>query len=98
MALLLAFYAAAALLAFGREGFNAFVVLFVISNLLHFTCASLSEHLKTMDRYTTLAAEQLIAADQQVSWGRLILEPPWTFFRTYVLKAGFLDEIGRAHV
>ncbi|MEQ6290863.1 AEC family transporter [Vogesella sp. GCM10023246] len=26
-----------ALLAFGREGFNAFVVLFVISNLLHFT-------------------------------------------------------------
>ncbi|MFC3531272.1 AEC family transporter [Vogesella facilis] len=26
-----------ALLAFGRDGFNAFVVLFVISNLLHFT-------------------------------------------------------------
>ncbi len=31
------------------------------SNLLHFTCSSLSEHLKTMDRYTTLAAEQLLA-------------------------------------
>ena len=30
------------------------------SNLLHFTCDSLSEHLKVMDRYTTLAAEQLI--------------------------------------
>ena len=46
-----------------------------------------------MDRYTTLAAEQLIAAKQQVSWGRLIFEPPWTFFRTYVLKAGFLDGV-----
>ena len=63
------------------------------SNLLHFTCNSLSEHLKTMDRYTTLAAEQLLATGQKVTWGRLILEPPWTFFRTYVLKLGFLDGI-----
>jgi len=29
-------------------------------NLLHFTCGSLSEHLKTLDRYTTLAAEELV--------------------------------------
>ena len=27
--------------------------------ILHYTCDSLSEHLKTMDRYTTLAAEQI---------------------------------------
>jgi len=63
------------------------------SNLLHFTCNSLSEHLKTMDRYTTLAAEQLIAAGERPSWGRLVLEPPWTFFRTYVLKLGILDGV-----
>ncbi len=63
------------------------------SNLLHFTCNSLSEHLKTMDRYTTLAAEQLLATGEQVTWGRLILEPPRTFFRTYVLKLGFLDGV-----
>ena len=62
-------------------------------NLLHFTCDSLSEHLKTMDRYTTLAAEQLVASKQKVTWGRLIFEPPWTFFNTYVLKAGFLDGV-----
>jgi len=61
------------------------------SNLLHFTCNSLSEHLKTMDRYTTLAAEQLLAAGEKPSYGRLILEPPWTFLRTYVLQFGFLD-------
>src|SRR5580658_9742683 len=63
------------------------------SNILHFTCNSLSEHLKTMDRYTTLAAEQLLATGDKVTWGRLILEPPWTFFRTYVLKGGFLDGV-----
>ncbi len=62
-------------------------------NLLHFTCDSLSEHLKTMDRYTTLAAEQLVESKLKVTWGRLIFEPPWTFFNTYVLKAGFLDGV-----
>ena len=61
------------------------------SNLLHFTCDSLSEHLKVMDRYTTLAAEQLLAIGEKPTWGRLIFEPPWTFFQTYVLKAGYLD-------
>ena len=60
------------------------------SNLLHFTCDSLSEHLKSMDRYTTLAAEQMIAAGRRVTWGRLIFEPVWTFFSSYVLKRGFL--------
>lgn len=63
------------------------------STLLHFTCDSLSEHIKTMDRYTTLAAEQLIDARRQVSWGRLIFEPPWTFFNTYFLKRGFMDGV-----
>jgi glycosyltransferase involved in cell wall biosynthesis len=63
------------------------------SNLLHFTCESLSEHLKTMDRYTTLAAEQLLESGESVTWGRLIFEPPWTFFNTYVLKLGFLDGV-----
>lgn len=61
------------------------------SNLLHFTCSSLSEHLRTMDRYTTLAAEQLIANREPVTLSRIIAEPPWTFFQTYVVKLGFLD-------
>ena len=30
------------------------------ANILHFTCSSLSEHLKTMDRYTTLAAQEIL--------------------------------------
>ena len=61
------------------------------SNLLHFTCQSLSEHLKTLDRYTTLAAEQLVSARRKVGWGSLLFNPLWTFFRGYVLQRGFLD-------
>jgi glycosyltransferase involved in cell wall biosynthesis len=61
------------------------------SNILHFTCSSLSEHLKTMDRYTTLAAEQLVEQKKEIGWTQLALDPPWTFFKTYVLRRGFQD-------
>jgi glycosyltransferase involved in cell wall biosynthesis len=61
------------------------------SAILHYTCASLSEHLRTMDRYTTLAAEQLIAERRRVGWTELLVDPLWTFFRTFIVKLGFLD-------
>jgi glycosyltransferase involved in cell wall biosynthesis len=61
------------------------------SDLLHFTCNSLSEHLKTLDRYTTLAAEQLVAQKANIGWSKLIVDPMWTFFRSYVIQQGFRD-------
>ncbi len=63
------------------------------SNILHFTCGSLSEHLKVMDRYTTLAAEQMVASHKKIGWRHLVLDPPWTFFRAYILQRGFLDGV-----
>ena len=60
-------------------------------NLLHFTCESLSEHLRSMDRYTTLAAEQLIDSKRSVGYRHLVGDPLWTFVKTYVLQRGFLD-------
>jgi glycosyltransferase involved in cell wall biosynthesis len=61
------------------------------SNLLHYTCDSLSEHLRTLDRYTTLAAAELIDRRTPVGWAKILINPPWTFIQTYFLKAGFLD-------
>lgn len=61
--------------------------------LLHFTCQSLSEHLRTMDRYTTLAAEQLVEQNRRVSAPQLLLRPWWEFIRTYVFKRGFQDGV-----
>jgi glycosyltransferase involved in cell wall biosynthesis len=60
-------------------------------DLLHYTCASLSEHLKTLDRYTSLAARELVARGKAVPLTRLAVDPAWTFFRTYALQRGFLD-------
>ncbi len=62
-------------------------------NLLHYTCGSLSEHLKSMDRYTTLAAEEVVARGKPVSTRRLLVDPAWTFVRTYFLQAGYLDGV-----
>jgi len=61
------------------------------SNLLHFTCDSLSAHLKTLDRYTTLAAQEVIARNRQRPAYRLAIDPAWTFVRAYLLQRGFLD-------
>ncbi len=61
------------------------------TNLLHFTCDSLSEHLKTLDRYTTLSAGELVERRVRIGLWRLILDPPWTFVKTYFFERGFLD-------
>ncbi len=63
------------------------------SNLLHFTCSSLSEHLRTLDSYTTLAAEEIVTRGKNMGFARMLFDPPWTFFRTYVLKLGILDGV-----
>jgi glycosyltransferase involved in cell wall biosynthesis len=63
------------------------------SDLLHFTCDSLSEHLKTMDRYTTLAAQEIVARKDKIGWNELLFDPGWTFWNTFVLKRGFLDGV-----
>jgi hypothetical protein len=63
------------------------------SRLLHFTCNSVSDHMRSMDRYTTLAAQEIIAKRKSVAILKLVLDPPWTFFRSYCLKLGFLDGV-----
>jgi glycosyltransferase involved in cell wall biosynthesis len=60
-------------------------------DLLHYTCQSIPEHLRTLDRYTTLAAQELVAKKKSVPAWRLALDPGWTFFRTYFIQRGFLD-------
>jgi glycosyltransferase involved in cell wall biosynthesis len=61
------------------------------SNILHFTCDSLSEHLRTLDRYTTLAAQEIASRKVRTPLYRLLLDPCWTFVKTYFVQRGFLD-------
>jgi glycosyltransferase involved in cell wall biosynthesis len=60
-------------------------------DLLHYTCDDFSQHLQTLDRYTTLAAKEIAASGDSVGLGGVLLAPPWTFLRSYVFQRGFLD-------
>jgi hypothetical protein len=59
--------------------------------LLHRPVARLEDALSRMDRYSTAGADMLIASGRRVTFMSGILHGLWTFLRTYVLRAGFLD-------
>ena len=61
------------------------------ADLLHYTCDSLSQHLLTLNRYTTLAAQELCTQGRRATAARLLLAPPLTFLKTYLLQQGFRD-------
>ena len=60
-------------------------------DLLHVPYRSLSEHLNTIDRYTTIMAEGLHARGRRAGVADLVLRPWAHFAKGYVLKRGFLD-------
>ena len=57
----------------------------------HFTCDSTEEHRRTLDRYTTLAAQESLARGDGWILPRMIAGPPWKFAETYLLRQGFRD-------
>jgi glycosyltransferase involved in cell wall biosynthesis len=59
--------------------------------LMHHSVRRLEDALSRMDRYSTAGAEQLLASGKKVSFWSGISHGLWTFIRTYLLRAGFLD-------
>jgi glycosyltransferase involved in cell wall biosynthesis len=59
--------------------------------ILHYTVRSASEHHLRLDRYTTLAAEEMRALGKSVSVGSLFFSPAAAFFKSYFLRLGILD-------
>lgn len=59
------------------------------SPLLHYPYHSIEDFLVKMNRYSTLFAEQ--KQGKRSSLGTAILHGVWAFFRSYLLKKGFLD-------
>lgn len=61
------------------------------NHLLHYTDPNLEHYLNKLNRYTTLAAEDLQHRGKRFHLWDLLFRSPWFFFRMYFLKAGFLD-------
>lgn len=60
-------------------------------DILHYSFNSISDHLKTIDKYTELGANDLIKKEKKISIISPISHAFWIFFKLYVLKRGFLD-------
>lgn len=59
--------------------------------LLHSPVIRLEDALSRMDRYSTAGAEMLVARGKRVGFFSGIARGLWTFLRSYILRAGFLD-------
>jgi glycosyltransferase involved in cell wall biosynthesis len=61
------------------------------SELEHYAYRDINHHLDTMNRYTTLAAEEMHEAGRRASTWDLVAHPAAAFLRNYVLRRGFTD-------
>lgn len=60
-------------------------------DLLHDSAQTLEHYLAKQDRYTTLAARQIVEAGRRVTLVQLVLSPLVRFARFYLVRGGFLD-------
>jgi glycosyltransferase involved in cell wall biosynthesis len=61
------------------------------SELQHFAFHGVSDHLETIDRYTTYAAQQMFESGRRAGMLQLACHPPLAFLRNYILHRGILD-------
>ena len=59
--------------------------------LLHYSFMNYSQVLQKLDRYSSASAEQAFLKGKSSSPLKAVLHGVWAFFRTYILRAGFLD-------
>lgn len=59
--------------------------------MLHYTYRDWESYFAKFNNYTTLGAEKLRKRGKHASFAKIFLDPPFTFFKMYILKRGFLD-------
>jgi glycosyltransferase involved in cell wall biosynthesis len=62
-------------------------------NLQHYPYRDISDHVISIDHYTTLAAEEWFANGRRTNALDVMLHPPAAFLRNYVVRGGFRDGI-----
>jgi len=60
-------------------------------DLFHYSYATVGEHSRKLDYFSTLAADAYLKAGKRAPFAKLIFNPAFAFFRDYFLRLGFLD-------
>jgi glycosyltransferase involved in cell wall biosynthesis len=59
--------------------------------LYHFTYDDMADHIHTLNRFSSISANEKFANGEKFLWRDLLGRPPWRFAKSYFLKLGFLD-------
>ncbi len=59
--------------------------------LEHYTYRSLEDFLERLDRYSTLAAQEMAKEGRKYRFRDVLFRPPFTFFQMYFLQGGFRE-------
>lgn len=60
-------------------------------DMQHFSFNSISEHIKTIDNFTEIGAQEIIRKGKSVSLISPFTHGIWTFVKLYIFKKGFMD-------
>ncbi len=60
-------------------------------DLLHYTYDDIEDHVRTLNRFTSILAKEHRARGRRFSWVALGTRPPLEFLKKFVLQRGFLD-------
>jgi glycosyltransferase involved in cell wall biosynthesis len=58
---------------------------------LHYTYRNISDQIQTIDKYSQIAAEDMIKSGEKFSLFKLLFHPPFRFIKEYLFKSGFRD-------
>ena len=61
------------------------------NHLLHYSYLDFSQVLAKVEAYSNAGAQQAFSRGERGSIGKGVMHGAWAFFRTYVLRVGFLD-------
>jgi glycosyltransferase involved in cell wall biosynthesis len=59
----------------------------------HYTYRDISDQIKTIDKYSQVAAEDMLREGKKFTVAHMLLNPLFRFFKEYIFKRGFLDGI-----
>ena len=57
----------------------------------HYTYRDISDQIQTIDKYSRIAAEDMVQQGETFSLFKLLFHPPFRFIKEYFFKSGFLD-------
>lgn len=60
-------------------------------DIYHYSFDSISDHLKTIDKFTEIGAKELIKKNKKFNIFSPLTHATWTFIKLYFIKRGFMD-------